>query len=134
MPARSAYSSSIRDPEQPKKDERWAEQQYDMAYECYFDGNWHQAEKHLKEALAVSADDPRYRLLLAQVYSARGWLSMALSELTLLKRQDPKNAGAKSLEALLNTKIRDRDCELEKQASHSGIWRAFLQRAGMRSR
>ena len=82
----------------------WAEHQYDAAYELYFSGDWRQAELLLKNAIVISPFEAKYHLLLAQVYSARGWLSMALSELHYVKRMDPDNKSAKSLEGLIKTR------------------------------
>jgi hypothetical protein len=102
----SEIPSEARDDEQNQK---WAEAQYDLAYEYYFKGDWLSAEKHIRKAIEFNALEPRYRLLCAQVFCARGWLSMALSELNTLKGLDPNNPGAKSLAMLLKSKMEDRN-------------------------
>src|SRR5262245_42227253 len=87
------------------RDSKWADRQYELAYDKYFEGDWLAAEQSLRDAIEVSPFDSRYRLLLAQVYCARGWLSMSFSELESLKNLDPGNNGAKSLELLLRNKM-----------------------------
>src|SRR4029453_5033296 len=80
---------------------KWAEQQYDIAYEHYFSGSWAAAQHHAKAAVEACPFQPTYRLLLAQIYCAQNRLNLAWSELLILKQQDPNNAGAKSLTILL---------------------------------
>lgn len=116
----------------PIKDEKWAEKEYDEAYDCYFSGEWQKAERHIREAIQVNAFEPKYRLLSAQIYCARGWLSMAFSELHILKTQDPENAGARSLELLLKAKLKDK-CTAPKPSNkpteQPNSWRQAVQRA-----
>ena len=90
------------------RDSKWADQQYELAYDKYFEGDWLAAEQSLRHAIEISPFESRYRLLLAQVYCARGWLSMSFSELEGLRNLDPDNHGAKSLETLLRNKMRER--------------------------
>ena len=104
----------------PQDEEKLAEQQYDEAYDYYYQGNWEAAEYHVKEAVDLKPGDPRYRLLLAQTFCALECLSEAAAELRILRNQDPANAGAKSLEMLLKSKIHKRDETLKREAeSHS---------------
>ncbi|HEY9871272.1 MAG TPA: hypothetical protein V6D08_19080 [Candidatus Obscuribacterales bacterium] len=108
----------------PEQDEtlnyKWAAHQYDVAYDHYLSGNWAGAEKHARAAVDANPFEPQYRLLLAQVYCARNKLSVAWSELLILKRQDPHNAGAKSLEALLRRKIEESDSGRRRALRRSG--------------
>lgn len=99
---------------------KWAAHQYDVAYDQYLSGNWAAAEKHARAAVDANPFEPQYRLLLAQTCCARNKLSVAWSELLILKRQDPHNAGAKSLEALLRRKIDESDSGRRRALRRSG--------------
>jgi hypothetical protein len=112
---------------QEEHNEKWAEAQYDQAYDYYFKGDWLSAERHIRQAIEVCAFEPRYRLLCAQVFCARGWLSMALSELHTLKGIDPNNPGAHSLALLINAKMKDRAvAQPKKQTSTGTSWKAMF--------
>jgi predicted Zn-dependent protease len=104
---------------------KWAEQQYDMAYDHYFSGNWAEAQNHAKAAVEACPFQPTYRLLLAQIYCARDRLNLAWSELLILKQQDPENAGAKSLTILLKRKMDESDSERRKGSKGSGFMNAL---------
>lgn len=108
------------------RDTVWAERQYETAYDFYFAGDWLSAERNLRDAIEVSPFESRYRLLLAQVYCARGWLSMSYSELESLKNLDPDNNGARSLENLLKTKMRERQAIPRKRKTRKSGWRSML--------
>ncbi|GEM_PF-2891939 len=109
------------------RDEKWAEQQYERAYDYYFAGDWLSAERCLRDAIEVSAFEGRYRLLLAQVYCARGWLNMSYSELECLRNIDPDNAGIHSLEQLLKAKLKQRGEVGRKKRSGHGVWNSVVQ-------
>jgi hypothetical protein len=113
----------------PEKDEKWAETEYDLAYDYYFKGDWQHAERHIRDAIQVNAFEPKYRLLSAQIYCARGWLSMAFSELHILKMQDPENGGARSLELLLKAKLKDKSFEPRRRVEPTTGWRDAMQKA-----
>lgn len=112
--------------EETIRDSKWADRQYELAYDYYFGGDWLSAEQLLREAIEVSPFDSRYRLLLAQVYCARGWLSMSFSELESLKNLEPDNSGAKSLEQHLKNKMRERNATPRKRNTRARGWRSFL--------
>lgn len=112
--------------EETIRDAKWADRQYELAYDYYFGGDWLSAEQLLREAIEVSPFDSRYRLLLAQVYCARGWLSMSFSELESLKNLEPDNSGAKSLEQHLKNKMRERNATPRKRNARARGWRSFL--------
>lgn len=109
--------------------DKWAEQQYDLAYEYYFQGDWQAAENCVVSALRANPLDSRFRLLLAQVYCARGWLDMSLSELKLLQSQDPNNPGGRSLAALLKTKMTQQQLSIARKPVASGPWKSVVKRA-----
>jgi predicted Zn-dependent protease len=102
---------------------KWAEQEYDTAYENYFAGDWAAAEAHAKAAVDACPSQAHYRLLLAQSYCAMNRLNLAWSELLILKQQDPKNAGAKSLEHLLQRKMDDSGAQRKNAKTH----RSFIE-------
>ncbi len=112
--------------EETIRDAKWADRQYELAYDYYFGGDWLSAEQLLREAIEVSPFDSRYRLLLAQVYCARGWLSMSFSELESLKNLEPDNSSAKSLEQHLKNKMRERNATPRKRNARARGWRSFL--------
>lgn len=108
------------------RDDKWAHQQYEIAYEYYFAGDWLSAEPLLREAIEVCPFDSRYRLLLSQVYCARGWLSMSFSVLESLKNFDPNNAGAHALEQLLRAKMRERKAIAHKARAKQSAGRTTI--------
>lgn len=116
--------------EETIRDAKWADRQYELAYDKYFEGDWLGAESHLRDAIEISPFDSRYRLLLAQVYCARGWLSMSYAELEGLKNLDPDNSGAKSLDQLLRAKMQERQTRGRKKKRCSR-WLSLLSTLGL---
>lgn len=77
---------------------KWAEKHLARAEELLKNGRIPDAETATKEALRLLPTDPRCHVMMAEVYLAKGWRTIALTEVQAALRVDPKNTEAKALE------------------------------------
>lgn len=87
---------------------KWANKHLSRADDLYRRRNYKEAETALKEAIRLVPTDPRYHNKLAEVYLARGWKTLAMTEVQSALRNDPKNAEAKNLEAKVKALAREK--------------------------
>ncbi|MBX9879225.1 MAG: DnaJ domain-containing protein [Candidatus Obscuribacterales bacterium] len=77
---------------------KWAEKHLARAEELLKNGRIPDAETATKEALRLLPTDPRCHVMMAEVFLAKGWRTIALTEVQAALRVDPKNTEAKALE------------------------------------
>jgi len=77
---------------------KWAEKHLARAEELLKNGRIPDAETAIKEALRLLPTDPRCHVMMAEIYLAKGWRTIALTEVQAALRVDPKNTEAKALE------------------------------------
>ncbi len=77
---------------------KWAEKHLTRAEELLKNGRIPDAETATKEALRLMPTDPRCHVMMAEVFLAKGWRTIALTEVQAALRVDPKNTEAKALE------------------------------------
>lgn len=87
---------------------KWANKHLSRADDLFRRRNYKEAETALKEAIRLVPTDPRYHNKLAEVYLARGWKTLAMTEVQSALRNDPKNAEAKNLEAKVKALAREK--------------------------
>jgi predicted TPR repeat methyltransferase len=71
----------------------------------------------MKEAIRLLPQEPRYHNKLAEIYIARGWKTLAMTEVQAALRVNPKDNEAKILEA----KIRALTKTAEQSKAKSGF-------------
>jgi curved DNA-binding protein CbpA len=99
-----AYSSlsgaqQLSVPEEENINVKWANKHLGRAEELYRRKNYKEAETAMKEAIRLVPTDPRYHNKLAEIYIARNWRTLAMTEVQASLRIDQKNEEAKTLEA-----------------------------------
>ncbi|MCC7527477.1 MAG: DnaJ domain-containing protein [Candidatus Melainabacteria bacterium] len=87
---------------------KWANKHLSRADDLFRRRNYKEAETALKEAIRLVPTDPRYHNKLAEVYLARGWKTLAMTEVQSALRNDPKNSEAKNLEAKVKALAREK--------------------------
>ncbi len=87
---------------------KWANKHLSRADDLFRRRNYKEAETALDEAIRLVPTDPRYHNKLAEVYLARGWKTLAMTEVQSALRNDPKNAEAKNLEAKVKALAREK--------------------------
>ncbi len=79
----------------------WAGKHFARAQDCFQKKRFQEAETALKEAIRLTPNVTKFHCLLAQVYVARGWKTLAKMEIEAALRIDPKDSDAKNLELKL---------------------------------
>jgi curved DNA-binding protein CbpA len=81
--------------------ENWAAKHSDRAKECMERKRFQEAETAIKEAIRLDPNKVKYHVQLAEIYVARGWKTLALTEVQTALRLDPQDSDAKQLELKL---------------------------------
>jgi len=97
---------------------KWANKHVSRADDLFRRKKYQEAETAMKEAIRLLPQEPRYHNKLAEIYIARGWKTLAMTEVQAALRANPKDNEAKILEA----KIR----ALTKTAEQSKTKSSFL--------
>ncbi|HEY9715361.1 MAG TPA: DnaJ domain-containing protein [Chroococcales cyanobacterium] len=85
---------------------KWANKHLSRADDLFRKRKYQEAETAMKEAIRLVPQEPKYHNKLAEIYLARGWRTLAMTEVQSSLRIDPKDAEAKSLEAKIRALVR----------------------------
>lgn len=78
--------------------ESWAAKHASRAKECMERKRFPEAETAIKEAIRLDPNKVKYHTQLAEVYVARGWKTLAMTEIQTALRLDPSDGDAKQME------------------------------------
>ncbi len=78
---------------------KWANKHLARADELLRRRRYQEAETAMKEAIRLCPKEPRYHNKLAEIYHARGWNTLAMTEVQTSLRTDPRDSEARTLEA-----------------------------------
>lgn len=78
---------------------KWANKHLLRADDLYRKKKYQEAETAMKEAIRLVPNEPKYHNKLAEIYLARGWKTLAMTEVQAALRIDPKDPYSKTLEA-----------------------------------
>ena len=122
VPAGAAQSPATSQSLQAAKvdrQENWAAKHSDRAKECMDRKRYQEAETAIKEAIRLDPNKVKYHVQLAEIYVARGWKTLALTEVQTALRLDPQDGDAKQLELKLkaNQKAAAASAEKDKKGS-----------------
>jgi curved DNA-binding protein CbpA len=112
----SAAASASADQKQDR--EAWAAKHFQRAQESYNKKKIQEAQTAIQEAIRLVPTKPAYHCHLAEIYIARGWKTLAATEVQAALRLEPKNADAKGLEMKL--KAASKTAGFKKQAPGGG--------------
>jgi|688.fasta_scaffold200970_2 curved DNA-binding protein CbpA len=96
---------------------KWANKHVSRADDLFRRKKYQEAETAMKEAIRLLPQEPRYHNKLAEIYIARGWKTLAMTEVQAALRVNPKDNEAKILEA----KIRALTKTAEQSKAKSGF-------------
>lgn len=88
---------------------KWANKHLEKADELLKQKQYQEAESAMKEAIRLVPKDPRYHNKLAEIYLARGWYTLAMTEVQTALRGDPRDGQAKMLETQIKQKIKEQE-------------------------
>jgi curved DNA-binding protein CbpA len=94
---------------------KWANKHLLRADELLKRRRYQEAETAMKEAIRLCPKEPRYHNKLAEIYHARGWNTLAMTEVQTALRIDPRDAEARTLEARIKVTIKDTDSKSGKK-------------------
>jgi curved DNA-binding protein CbpA len=80
---------------------KWANKHLNRADDLFRKREYREAEVAMKEAIRLVPQEPKYRNKLAEIYLARGWKTLAMTEVQAALRLNPKDQDAKNIEARL---------------------------------
>lgn len=81
--------------------ESWAQKHSQRAKEAYERKRLQEAETAIKEAIRLDPNKAKYHVQLAEIYIAKGWKTLAATEIQTALRVDPQDSEAKTLELKL---------------------------------
>lgn len=88
---------------------KWANKHLERADELLKIKQYQEAEIAMKEAIRLVPKDPKYHNKLAEVYQARGWYTLAMTEVQTALRMDPRDTQARNLESGIKSKIKEQE-------------------------
>ncbi|HEY9683125.1 MAG TPA: DnaJ domain-containing protein [Oculatellaceae cyanobacterium] len=104
----------------PTKDDeninvKWANKHLVRAEDLFMKKRYQEAETAMKEAIRLVPTEPKFRNKLAEIYIARGWRTLAMTEVQAALRIDPRDGDAKALEAKIRALTRTANNSKPKQ-------------------
>lgn len=96
---------------------KWANKHLLRADELLKRRRYQEAETAMKEAIRLCPKEPRYHNKLAEIYHARGWNTLAMTEVQTTLRIDPRDPEARTLEARIKNTINNDAKGAKKRAS-----------------
>lgn len=94
---------------------KWANKHLVRADELLKRRRYQEAETAMKEAIRLCPKEPRYHNKLAEIYHARGWNTLAMTEVQAALRIDPRDAEARTLEARIKNTVKTSDANSAKK-------------------
>jgi curved DNA-binding protein CbpA len=88
---------------------KWANKHLERADELLKIKQYQEAEIAMKEAIRLVPKDPKYHNKLAEVYQARGWYTLAMTEVQTALRMEPRDTQARNLETQIKSKIKEQE-------------------------
>jgi curved DNA-binding protein CbpA len=85
---------------------KWANKHLSRAEDLFFKKRYQEAETAMKEAIRLVPSEPKYHNKLAEIYLARGWRTLAMTEVQAALRIAPRDGDAKGLEARIRALTR----------------------------
>lgn len=86
---------------------KWANKHLERADDLLRKKRYQEAETAAKEAVRLVPTEAKYHNKLAEIYLARGWRTLAMTEVQSALRVDPRDPEARTLEAKIKALTRD---------------------------
>ncbi len=104
---------------------KWANKHLERADDLLRKKRYQEAETAAKEAVRLVPTEAKYHNKLAEIYLARGWRTLAMTEVQSALRVDPRDPEARTLEAKI--KALTRDMPKPKGAQNASGKKSFLE-------
>jgi len=88
---------------------KWANKHLERADDLLKRRRYQEAETAMKEAVRLVPNEPRYHNKLAEIYYARGWLTLAMTEVQTSLRIDSRDSTARNLEVQIKAASRTQE-------------------------
>jgi len=98
---------------------KWANKHLMRADDLFKKKRYQEAETAMKEAIRLVPNEPKYHNKLAEIYLARGWKTLAMTEVQAALRIDPHDHAAKGLEAKVKAATRQQS-QTQQQGKSKG--------------
>jgi curved DNA-binding protein CbpA len=94
---------------------KWANKHLSRAEDLFLKKRYQEAETAMKEAIRLVPGEPKYHNKLAEIYLARGWRTLAMTEVQASLRIDARDGDAKAMEARIRALARTSEMQKPKQ-------------------
>ncbi|MBZ0187327.1 MAG: DnaJ domain-containing protein [Candidatus Obscuribacterales bacterium] len=101
---------------------KWANKHLERADDLLKRRRFQEAETAMKEAVRLVPNEPRYHNKLAEIYFARGWMTLAMTEVQTSLRIDERDATARSLEARVKSATKSQETTRSNAADKKSIF------------
>lgn len=99
---------------------KWANKHLARADDLYRRKKYQEAETAMKEAIRLVPNETKYRNKLAEIYLARGWKTLAMTEVQAALRIDPRDPFAKTLEAKVKAAMKTTQSQTQQTVKGKG--------------
>ncbi|MDQ5967336.1 MAG: DnaJ protein [Cyanobacteriota bacterium erpe_2018_sw_39hr_WHONDRS-SW48-000098_B_bin.30] len=101
---------------------KWANKHLARADDLIKKKRYQEAETAMKEAIRLVPNDPRYHNKLAEIYLARGWKTLASTEVQTALRLDGTNPEARTLDVRIKSLMKETGSQTQpNQAKKKGL-------------
>ncbi|MGD9684814.1 MAG: DnaJ domain-containing protein [Candidatus Obscuribacterales bacterium] len=101
---------------------KWANKHLERADDLLKRRRYQEAETAMKEAIRLVPNEPRYHNKLAEIYFARGWLTLAMTEVQTSLRIDSRDSTARNLEVQIKAATRSQESSRANTKAKKGFF------------
>jgi curved DNA-binding protein CbpA len=94
---------------------KWANKHLSRAEDLFAKRRYQEAETAIKEAIRLVPSESKFHNKLAEIYLARGWRTLAMTEVQAALRIDPRDADAKGMDARIRAQARTQTMQTTKK-------------------
>lgn len=100
---------------------KWANKHLGRADDLLKRRRYQEAEVAIKEAIRLVPKQARYHNKLAEIYHARGWNTLAMTEVQTALRADSRDSESRNLEARIKASIKEQEASRKSNAPKKGL-------------
>jgi curved DNA-binding protein CbpA len=106
---------------------KWANKHLGRADDLLKRRRYQEAEVAIKEAIRLVPRQARYHNKLAEIYHARGWNTLAMTEVQTALRAEPRDSEARNLEARIKASIKEQEATRKSTAPKKSIFQQIKE-------
>lgn len=100
---------------------KWANKHLGRADDLLKRRRYQEAEVAIKEAIRLVPKQAKYHNKLAEIYHARGWNTLAMTEVQTALRADSRDSESRNLEARIKASIKEQEASRKSNAPKKGL-------------